>query len=120
MAVMTISEARAALPEVLNRVAEGEEITITRHGRPVAVVVRPDIVWHQPGTDVVLGATGGLVAALRERARRNGRSLHQEVDSLLAEADESPTPLPPIQLKTVQTTADSRWSRAEIYGDEGR
>ena len=32
MAVMTVSEARAALPEVLNRVADGEEITITRHG----------------------------------------------------------------------------------------
>ena len=120
MAVMTISEARAALPEVLNRVAEGEEITITRHGRPVAVVVRPDIVWHQSGTDVVPGKTGGLLAALRERARRNGRSLHQEVDSLLAEADESPAALPPIQLKTVRTTASSRWSRAEIYGDEGR
>ena len=118
---MTISEARAALPEVLNRVAEGEEITITRHGRPVAVVVRPDIVWHS-GTDVVLGETGRLVAALRERARRHGRSLHQEVRSILAaaEADESPTVLPPIQLKTVRTAANSRWSRAEIYGDEGR
>lgn len=120
MAVMTISEARAALPEVLNRVAEGEEITITRHGRPVAVVVRPDIVWHQSGAEVVLGETGGLVAALRERARRNGRSLHQEVDSLLAKADESPAALPPIQLKMVRTTSSSQWSRTEIYGDEGR
>jgi len=36
MAMMTISEARAALPEVLDRVAGGEEVTITRHGRPVA------------------------------------------------------------------------------------
>jgi antitoxin (DNA-binding transcriptional repressor) of toxin-antitoxin stability system len=44
---MTISEARAALPEVIDRVAEGEEITITRHGRPVAVVVRPDILWSR-------------------------------------------------------------------------
>jgi len=43
MAMMTISEARAALPEVLDRVAGGEEVTITRHGRPVAVVIRPDI-----------------------------------------------------------------------------
>ena len=120
MAVMTISEARAALPEVLNRVAEGEEITITRHGRPVAVVVRPDIVWHQSGTGVVLGQTGGLVAALRERARRNGRSLQQEVDLLLAEEDDSTETLPPIQLRTVRTTANSRWSRAEIYDDEGR
>ena len=47
MATMTISEARAALPEVLDRVAEGEEVTITRHGRPVAVVVRPDILWSR-------------------------------------------------------------------------
>jgi antitoxin (DNA-binding transcriptional repressor) of toxin-antitoxin stability system len=113
---MTISEARAALPEVLNRVAEGEEITITRHGRPVAVVVRPDIVWHQTGT----GKTAWLVAALRESARRNGRSLQQEVRSILAEADESSATVPPIQLKTVRTTASSQWSRAEIYGDEGR
>jgi antitoxin (DNA-binding transcriptional repressor) of toxin-antitoxin stability system len=47
MATMTVSEARAALPEVLDRVAEGEEVTITRHGRPVAVVVRPDILWSR-------------------------------------------------------------------------
>jgi antitoxin (DNA-binding transcriptional repressor) of toxin-antitoxin stability system len=44
---MTVSEARAALPQVLDRVAEGEEVTITRHGRPVAVVVRPDILWSR-------------------------------------------------------------------------
>lgn len=36
------SEARAALPEILDRVRDGEEITVTRHGQPVAVVVRPD------------------------------------------------------------------------------
>ncbi|GEM_PF-989432 len=119
---MTISEARAELPEVLNRVAAGEEITITRHGRPVAVVVRPDIVWHRSGTDVVLGETSELVAALRERARRHGRSLRQEVRSIVAaaEADEFAAALPPIRLKTVRTTANSRWSRAEMYGDEGR
>lgn len=39
---MTVSEARAALREVLDRVESGEEVTITRHGTPVAVVVRPD------------------------------------------------------------------------------
>jgi antitoxin (DNA-binding transcriptional repressor) of toxin-antitoxin stability system len=44
---MTVSEARAALPEVLDRVAGGEEITITRHGQPVAVVIRPDILWSR-------------------------------------------------------------------------
>ena len=39
---MTVSQARAALPELLSRVEDGEEVTITRHGRPVAVLVRPD------------------------------------------------------------------------------
>jgi antitoxin (DNA-binding transcriptional repressor) of toxin-antitoxin stability system len=47
MATMTVSEARAALPEVLDRVAGGEEVIITRHGRPVAVVVRPDVLWSR-------------------------------------------------------------------------
>jgi prevent-host-death family protein len=44
MASMTVSEARAALPELLTRVEEGEEVTITRHGRTVAVIVRPDVL----------------------------------------------------------------------------
>ena len=42
VASITVSEARAALPELLSRVQDGEEVTITRHGRPVAVLVRPD------------------------------------------------------------------------------
>jgi prevent-host-death family protein len=42
MVSMTVSEARAALPDLLNRVEGGEEITITRHGQAVAVLVRPD------------------------------------------------------------------------------
>jgi prevent-host-death family protein len=42
MATMSISEARAALPDILDRVLAGEEVTITRHGEAVAVVVRPD------------------------------------------------------------------------------
>jgi antitoxin (DNA-binding transcriptional repressor) of toxin-antitoxin stability system len=40
--MMSASEARAALPDLLSRVEGGEEVTITRHGRPVAVLVRPD------------------------------------------------------------------------------
>ena len=52
MAIMTVSEARAALPELLTRVEAGEEVTITRHGRPVAVVVRPDVL--RPRAAVVI------------------------------------------------------------------
>jgi len=44
MATMSVSEARAALPEILDRVLAGEEVTITRHGREVAVIVRPDAI----------------------------------------------------------------------------
>lgn len=41
---MSITEARARLPEVVDRVLAGEEITLTRHGASVAVVVRPDVL----------------------------------------------------------------------------
>ena len=44
MSTMSVSEARAALPEILDRVIAGEEITITRQGREVAVLVRPDAI----------------------------------------------------------------------------
>ena len=60
MAVMTVSEARAALPEVLNRVADGEQITITRHGQAVAVIVRPDIMWSRSRAEDVLAEADQL------------------------------------------------------------
>jgi antitoxin (DNA-binding transcriptional repressor) of toxin-antitoxin stability system len=122
MAVMTVSEARAALPEVLTRVAQGEEITITRYGSPIAVVVRPDIVWSQPRAEVIMDETEGLVRILRERAKRHGRSLEQELRAILDTAENGPeaAALPPIRLATVRTAGSSSWSREEIYGDEGR
>jgi antitoxin (DNA-binding transcriptional repressor) of toxin-antitoxin stability system len=122
MAVMTVSEARAVLPEVLTRVAAGEEITITRYGSPVAVVVRPDIVWSQPGAEAVMGETEGLLRILRERAKRHGRSLEQELRAILEAAENVPgqARLSPIRLTTVRTAGGSTWSREEIYGDEGR
>jgi antitoxin (DNA-binding transcriptional repressor) of toxin-antitoxin stability system len=119
---MTVSEARAALPEVLTRVAQGEEITITRYGNPIAVVVRPDIVWSRPRTEVVVDETEGLVRVLQERAKRHGRSLEQELRALVDAAENAPepAPLPPIELVTVRAEGGSSWSREEIYGDEGR
>lgn len=115
MAVMTISEARAALPEVVNRVTDGEEITITRHGQPAAVVVRPDVIWRQP--DV---GTAGLIALLREHASRRGLSLREELLQLLeTAADEAPA-ITPISLTTVRTGAAGTWSREEIYADDDR
>jgi antitoxin (DNA-binding transcriptional repressor) of toxin-antitoxin stability system len=68
MAVMTVSEARAALPEILNRVAEGEEVTITRHGRAVAVIVRPDVMWSRSRSEEVLAEADRLEDLLRAAA----------------------------------------------------
>lgn len=42
MSTYSLSEARANLPLILNEVENGEEVTITRHGRPAAVVVGHD------------------------------------------------------------------------------
>lgn len=42
MLTLSLSEARARLPELLDRVAAGEEVHITRHGAEAAVLVDPD------------------------------------------------------------------------------
>lgn len=112
---MTISEARAALPDVVNRVAGGEKITITRHGRPAAVVVRPDVVWRQPDD-----STAELIALLREHARRHGLSLREELLRLLEAATGETPAIAPIGLTTVRTGATGTWSREEIYADDDR
>lgn len=65
---MSASEARAALPAILDRVMAGEEVTITRHGQPVAVVVRPDAL----------------------RVRRAAPALAVLVDEVLANGRQSP------------------------------
>lgn len=69
---MTASEARAALPELLNRVEDGEEVTITRHGRVVAVVVSP--------------------RALRSRRAEAVLATADHVHELLASARAAPLP----------------------------
>jgi len=42
MPTYSLSEARANLPLILDKVENGEEITITRHGRPAAVIIGHD------------------------------------------------------------------------------
>jgi antitoxin (DNA-binding transcriptional repressor) of toxin-antitoxin stability system len=131
MAVLTISEARAALPEVVTRAAEGEEITITRHGAPVAVMVRPDIVWARSGAGSLQGEHSAdddgdeddaqLIAALRARARKHGLTLEEELRMILDKAEsQPPQPLPPIRLKFVRTGHTEPITREDIYGDDGR
>ena len=67
MAQLSVSEARAILPEVLDRVERGEEITITRHGRPAAVLLRPDAVRTRRAEQII--GRGREVAELVSAAR---------------------------------------------------
>jgi prevent-host-death family protein len=39
MQAVSLAQAKARLSEILNTVASGEEVVITRHGRPVARVL---------------------------------------------------------------------------------
>lgn len=88
MATMSSSEARAALPEILDRVGAGEEVTITRHGRPVAVVVRPDALRVRRADRVLAEAEG--VREMLARARNTPltgapRMSEQRAEELLAD-----------------------------------
>lgn len=65
MSEMTASEARARLPEILDRVEAGEEVTISRHGIPVAVVLAPRNVRVRRAA----------AAAAIERGKELGRKL---------------------------------------------
>jgi antitoxin (DNA-binding transcriptional repressor) of toxin-antitoxin stability system len=71
---MSVSEARAALPEILDRVDDGEEITITRHGQAVAVVVRPDRLRARRADQTVAAAE--RVRALLDRGRSRPLRAH--------------------------------------------
>lgn len=66
---MTVSEARAALPQLLDRVGVGEEVTITRHGRAAAVMVHPDTLRVRRAGDALARATE--VGDLLDRSRRS-------------------------------------------------
>ncbi|MEA3021025.1 MAG: hypothetical protein QOI47_2549 [Actinomycetota bacterium] len=85
---MTVSEARAALPQVLDRVRAGEEVTITRHGEPVAVVVRPDRLRARRA-DAALGEAerigSALHAARGRKLRARGSLTAAEADALVAD-----------------------------------
>jgi plasmid stability protein len=71
----------------------------------------------------VRNVPGPIAAALRERARRHGRSLQQELLSILESAASEPvsgSTLPPLELTTVKSHGSSTWTREDMYGNEGR
>jgi antitoxin (DNA-binding transcriptional repressor) of toxin-antitoxin stability system len=84
---LTVSQARALLPELLTRVEEGEEITITRHGRAVAVLIRPDVLWTRSSVAIeAAGRVHDVLAAAAESELPEGTGLTAEkAEQLLAE-----------------------------------
>jgi prevent-host-death family protein len=87
---VTVSEARASLPAIVERVMAGEEVTLTRHGRPVAVVVRPDALRIRRA-EKALAVAANLELAL-ERGRRSPLSTsptmtEERADALVATVD---------------------------------
>jgi len=72
-------EAKNTLSALLNLVEQGEEVTITRHGKAVARLVPP-----KPGTD----REQAKAAAARIRARAKALGLKITVDELIAYRDE--------------------------------
>ena len=89
-----VSEVSASFPQILERVTEGEEVTITRHGRAVAVIVRPDAL----------------------RARRAGAALEtaEAVRDLLADAGARALGSSPVlaKVRAEEMVDDLRASRA--------
>jgi prevent-host-death family protein len=88
---MTATEARAALPALLDLVAAGDEVTITRHGQPVAVVVRPDALRSRRA-DAALASAGKLRALLvagRNNSPTAGGLTEARAEELIAEIDDS-------------------------------
>jgi antitoxin (DNA-binding transcriptional repressor) of toxin-antitoxin stability system len=80
---MSVTDARAALPELLDRVEAGEEVTITRHGKAVAVVVRPDALRVRRAGRAL--AEAGSIREALERGRRSPLSAEAAIASDRAE-----------------------------------
>ncbi len=88
MSDMPVSKARAALPLILQRVLAGEEVTLTRHGEPVAVIVRPDSLRARRGSDRLRDAerVRDLIANGRQaELRRRPTITRKQAEALLAD-----------------------------------
>ena len=67
-------EAKTHLPRLLERVARGERITITKHGRPVAVLV-PAVEGARPLTETI-----EALRRFRRGRRLDGLSLREMIE----------------------------------------
>lgn len=71
-------EAKTNLSSLVEEVEKGGEIILTRHGKPVAKLVRAD----NPFTPEKIAERRQAIAELREMARKRGlRVSHEEIKS---------------------------------------
>jgi prevent-host-death family protein len=68
-------EAKTHLPRLLDEVEKGERITITKHGRPVAVLIPPGRAGA-PDPDLLIQR----IRELRRGNRLNGLSIRELID----------------------------------------
>ena len=68
-------EAKTHLPRLLDEVEKGERITITKHGRPVAVLVPPGPVGAADADEMLR-----RFRELRRGNRLNGLSIRELID----------------------------------------
>jgi prevent-host-death family protein len=69
MATVGVYEAKTQLPKLLDQVAQGERVMITRHGKPIAMLV-PVTGHARPVTEVIRS-----LRAFRKGRRRGRASL---------------------------------------------
>lgn len=81
---VTVSEARALLADIVDRVLAGEEVTLTRHGVAVAVVVRPDALRARRADRAL--AAAATVREVLEEGRRTALSPRPCLDGDRADA----------------------------------
>ena len=97
---LSLTDARAQLPQLLDRVEAGESFTITRHGVPVAVIVGQSEWMKTREHDVII------------QARELGRRLEAARDAPLNLSDE-----PTGSLDVDEWIADLRAGKGD-YPDE--
>jgi prevent-host-death family protein len=68
-------EAKTHLPRLLDEVAAGEEITITKHGVPVAILVPA-----RPRADRTIPEAIAELRAIRARSPLNGLTIRELID----------------------------------------
>lgn len=62
MSTVTIEEAQAKLPELIAKLALGEEVIITHNQQPVAQLIPPPVAQPQP----VFGSCKGMLTIVSE------------------------------------------------------